>query len=225
LLLWIMNSLTPQEIRDRIVRRDSEFCKQLIEYLEGVHTGDFLTGSQQEVLDIVKEKSDPKRYPNPIETLPSAPPTCMCLQNMSQHAEHCAYKTWRQQYPQMVDHIIAKSNIHKCSTNLKENGSRMKGREYKGCLDNKWGKCRARFPRDTHEKTELDYDTGSILLKKQEPMINTFTPVLSYLFRCNTDVTSLKSGTALKSVILYVTNYITKSPLKTYTIFEVIKSV
>ncbi|TFK58474.1 hypothetical protein BDN72DRAFT_782045, partial [Pluteus cervinus] len=56
-------------------------------------------------------------------------------------------------------------------------------------------------------------------------MINTFTPVLSYLFRCNTDVTSLKSGTALKSVILYVTNYITKSPLKTYTIFEVIKSI
>ncbi|TFK64422.1 hypothetical protein BDN72DRAFT_774636, partial [Pluteus cervinus] len=62
-------------------------------------------------------------------------------------------------------------------------------------------------------------------MKKHEEWINTFTPVLSYLFRCNTDVTSLKSGTAINSVAEYVTNYITKSALKTYTIFEIIRSV
>lgn len=55
--------------------------------------------------------------------------------------------------------------------------------------------------------------------------MNTFTPVLTYLMRCNTNVTSLLSGTAIKSVIAYVTDYITKSPLKTHTIFQAVKSI
>jgi hypothetical protein len=33
LLLWIMSSLTPQEIRDRIIDSDSEFQQQLVDYL------------------------------------------------------------------------------------------------------------------------------------------------------------------------------------------------
>ena len=46
-----------------------------------------------------------------------------------------------------------------------------------------------------------------------------------YIFRCNTDVTSLSSGTAIKAVVLYVSDYITKTSLKTHTIFDAIKSV
>ncbi|TFK58813.1 hypothetical protein BDN72DRAFT_781543, partial [Pluteus cervinus] len=62
-------------------------------------------------------------------------------------------------------------------------------------------------------------------MKKLEPWINTFTPALTYLFRCNTDVTSLKSGTAIKAVTLYVSNYITKTALKTHVVFDSIRSI
>lgn len=55
--------------------------------------------------------------------------------------------------------------------------------------------------------------------------MNTVTSHLSYLFRCNTDVTSLWSGTALKAVIIYISEYITKSALKTHVMFDAIKSV
>lgn len=55
--------------------------------------------------------------------------------------------------------------------------------------------------------------------------MNTITPTLSYLLRCNSDVTSLISGTAIKAVVAYVTDYITKLSLKTYTVFNVIKGV
>jgi len=48
---------------------------------------------------------------------------------------------------------------------------------------------------------------------------------VTYLLRCNTDVTSLLSGTAIKSTIAYVTDYITKTPLKTHTMFEVVRTV
>ena len=50
-------------------------------------------------------------------------------------------------------------------------------------------------------------------------------PIVTYLYHCNTDITSLSSGTAIKAVVLYVSDYITKSTLKTHTIFESIKSV
>jgi len=54
------------------------------------------------------------------------------------------------------------------------------------------------------------------------PGVNTITPLVSYLFNGNTDITSLKLGTAIKGVILYVSDYITKVSLKTHTIFDTI---
>lgn len=59
-------------------------------------------------------------------------------------------------------------------------------------------------------------------MKKPEEWINYFTPILSYLLRCNSDVTSLLSGTAIKAVVIYVTDYITNFPLKTSAMFDAI---
>lgn len=49
LLLWIAGALSPQEIRDRLVSKDSVFQQELIQYLESVHQGEFLTGSMDSV--------------------------------------------------------------------------------------------------------------------------------------------------------------------------------
>ena len=54
---------------------------------------------------------------------------------------------------------------------------------------------------------------------------NTFCYILSYLIRCNSDVTSLLSGTSIKAVIAYVTDYITKTPLKSHVMFDIIQRV
>ncbi|KIY61051.1 hypothetical protein CYLTODRAFT_480803 [Cylindrobasidium torrendii FP15055 ss-10] len=43
--------------------------------------------------------------------------------------------------------------------------------------------------------------------------------------RCNTDIASLRSGTAVKAIIIYISEYIVKPSLKTYVIFEAIRSV
>ncbi|SJL06824.1 uncharacterized protein ARMOST_10166 [Armillaria ostoyae] len=53
----------------------------------------------------------------------------------------------------------------------------------------------------------MDKETGHINLIKKEAWINTFAPLISYIFRCNTDVTSLRSG------------------LKTHAIFDCIHAV
>ena len=68
-------------------------------------------------------------------------------------------------------------------------------------------------------------DTGALNIKKGEAMINTVTPEVTYLIRSNTDVTSVLSGTAIKAVVAYISDYICKPSLKTYLIFEAVKSV
>jgi len=45
------------------------------------------------------------------------------------------------------------------------------------------------------------------------------------MFQCNTNITCLLSGTAIKAVVMYVSDYITKTSLKTHTIFDSIHSV
>src|ERR1700676_3105430 len=60
-----------------------------------------------------------------------------------------------------------------------------------GCLSNKWGKCKAQFPRKTFEQTEVNMDTGPLNIKKGEAMINTVSAEVTYLIWSNTDVTSL----------------------------------
>ncbi|KAI3998122.1 hypothetical protein K525DRAFT_146664, partial [Schizophyllum commune Loenen D] len=87
------------------------------------------------------------------------------------------------------------------------------------------GVCDARFPRDYVSKSYVDRATGAIHLVKKEVMMNCVTPILTYLTRGNTDTTSLQSGTSMKAVILYVSDYITKCSLKTYHIMSCIKAV
>jgi Helitron helicase-like domain at N-terminus len=226
MLLWIRGCLSPQEIRRRMLDPDSEFQKSLIQYLESTHIGEFLTGSQNEVLASVGRESLSEGYLDPTQILPRRPP--QSCHDQCGSCEDCNnLSSWDDTYAKEVDDLISKSNIHRCSQNVDVNtaGTRKKMRRYVGCTDNKWGKCKARFPRPVVKQTEVDVETGSVIMKKLEAMINTLTPVVTYLFRCNTDITSLKSGTAIKAVILYVTDYITKSSLKTHVIFDVIRAV
>jgi hypothetical protein len=94
-----------------------------------------------------------------------------------------------------------------------------------GCLSNKLGKCKAHFPRKTFEHTEVDMNNGDLNIKKGESMFNTVTAEVTYLICSNTDVTSLLSGTAIKAVVAYVSDYINKPASKTHLIFEAVKSV
>ncbi|EKM74060.1 hypothetical protein AGABI1DRAFT_48665 [Agaricus bisporus var. burnettii JB137-S8] len=84
----------------------------------------------------------------------------------------------------------------------------------------KYGDCTVRFPREIHPETSVDHTDGRINLKKREPMMNTFTVILTYLLRCNTDVTYILTGTAVKALVAYITDYISKSGLTTHHVFK-----
>ena len=56
MLLWLRGSLSPQEIRDRIMDPNSDFQKAFVEYLESVHIGEFMTGTMDDVKANVSRK-------------------------------------------------------------------------------------------------------------------------------------------------------------------------
>jgi len=235
MLLWIQGALSPQEIRDRIMDPESDFQKKMVEYLESVHMGEFITGSLENVKHNVDIAELNDEYKNPTETLPIPPPP-QCNQNECGKCKCCkAISSWKTQFNSTVDDILFRSNLHKCTGGAKQyekkkmkHKSKNTANKYQpvtGCLSNKWGKCKARFPCKTFEHTEVDMDNGALNIKKGESMLNTVTAEVTYLIRSNTDVTSLLSGTAIKAVVAYVSDYISKPALKTYLIFEAVKSV
>ena len=227
MLIWIQGSLNPQEMREKIMSSNSDWHKKLIDWLENCHTGDFLTGTYADVSKNTAENAKSDGYFDPTETMPEPPPPkCKAKHTMNENLCQACKKldTWWSRFKHTVDDLLMRSNVHSCERGQKKDGTRHKNKASASCKDNKWGRCKARFPRPTVLKSFID-DTGAIAMKKIEPWLNTFTPLITYLFRCNTDVTSLSSGTAIKAVVIYVSDYITKTTLKTHTIFDSIRSV
>jgi hypothetical protein len=231
-ILWIKNALSPQEIRDRLMNNGSQFQEKLIKYLEGCQKGEFITGTMEYVKSKVPMTLEShskgihtifrndslqmpeKTYQDPTQTLPEEPPTSYESNDSIKRHISQSLSQWWLKFNDTVDDILLRSNIHKCSNSDPEN-SKFKP---KGCL-NKDGICKARFPRPIVPETTVNYEDGYINVKKTESMLNTISPCITYLFRCNTDVTSLLSGTSIKAVISYVTDYVAKPTLKTYQIF------
>jgi hypothetical protein len=250
MLIWITNALSPQEIRDRIMNGDSIFQQELVAYLESAHKGEFITGTMQDIKEKVPSVPEQETgvhairrdssshimsdhfYEDPTLTLPTAAPKPCELHDIEQHTCNLcmANDRWWEDFNSTVDDIILRSNVHTCRISRdvpvqnipRSVASKSKGtvpKSIKGCLDRN-GICRSRFPRPTYDHTVVDSSDGHIFMKKLESMVNTFTPTLSYLTRSNTDVTSLLSGTSIKAIVSYISDYISKPALKTYQIFS-----
>ncbi|KAJ7119971.1 hypothetical protein C8R43DRAFT_900972, partial [Mycena crocata] len=252
-LIWILNALSPQQIRDRLMNKGSKFRRRLVAYLEDSHRAQFFHGSRDAV--IKKRKVEPLpfdadsddeidwagKYRPPTLTSPKPPPP-MC--DEPKCTELCAkcrkYRDWQDDYELEVDDLLVRSNMHthilsmehhKAEEAKKKWRKDKKGRkddfkirrERKGCLT-QHGVCRARFPREVFEASAIAED-GHIDVRHIEPMMNTVNPILTYLNRCNTDVTSMLSGTAVKAVVSYVSDYVSKLSLKSYQMFASVYQV
>ncbi|KAE9401655.1 hypothetical protein BT96DRAFT_780490, partial [Gymnopus androsaceus JB14] len=207
MVLWLKGAFSPQQIRDRLLNPMDGFSKKLVAYLESCFAGDFMMGSQSEVDAMVYGMKEAMECTEtPIYKLPTAPPG-VCEKSCGE-CETCESRNdWWEKYQREVDFVD-------------------KGKGLLGTFCEKDGKCKARFPRSCYPTTIVDTDTGHIDMKKNEPWLNTVAYIImTYLLRCNADVTLLLSGTAIKAVIAYITDYISKNLPKTYMVFETIKAV
>jgi hypothetical protein len=140
---------------------------------------------------------------DPTASLPTSPP-------MFTSSTESA-KWYEELQPELMsDEVVYRSNRH--SENHRH-----------GCRASPAHECRACFPHELHRFTTVDEVTGALVLKKRVGWINTFSVPLSYLLHCNSDVTCHLSTTMVRAVIAYVTDYVTKSSLKTHTMSDVIR--
>ncbi|KAJ3544805.1 hypothetical protein NMY22_g2652 [Coprinellus aureogranulatus] len=238
MLIWVACALSPQEIRDKLMNADSDFTKDIIQYLESCQVGEFANGTMEELQEKLElprvltpgSRRVPKpvfRFPDPAGLFPVPPPVKHCVNYTVCDCLDCVeLRKWEEHFTFTVDHVIYRSNIHGCYSKIgvtSSNGEYVEHVSGKGCI-NKDGICTARFPRKLIPVSCIDPD-GHINLKKLEQWINTINKTMAYCFGCNTDSSSLLSGTAVKATAGYVADYIVKMGLKTYEIFSAIYDV
>ena len=69
---------------------------------------------------------------------------------------------------------------------------------------------------NTRSDTTFDIETGELSMRCLDGLVNNFNATILEAMRCNMDIKFIGSGAAAKSIIYYITNYITKSQLKTH---------
>src|ERR1700722_2425987 len=72
----------------------------------------------------------------------------------------------------------APSNMKRKKMKHKTKSTVNKYQPVTGCLSNKWGKCKAHFPRKTFKHTEVDMDNGALNIKKGESMLQLKSHIL-----------------------------------------------
>ncbi|KAI0354166.1 hypothetical protein OH77DRAFT_1549171 [Trametes cingulata] len=70
-----------------------------------------------------------------------------------------------------------------------------------------------RIDGSTRARTQLDDDSGAVLLRRLHPRIASYNDLVIFLMKSNMDIKFIGSGEAAKALIHYVTDYITKPSL------------
>ncbi|KIK62224.1 hypothetical protein GYMLUDRAFT_58412 [Collybiopsis luxurians FD-317 M1] len=224
-LVFTSKKMSPLEIKQWLLDPESDFQKKLIAYVESIQVGEFLTGTKADVQRAVETAEESDSYLSPELTLPVPPPIeCYCSQ---EECSDCSdYLAWLSDFCNTIDDLLFKSNLHNCYRGLNPDSTVCNQDKWEvSCLNNKYGKCKAHFPRNIILESMVDPESGHVFLKKLEPWLNDICPALTYLVRSNTDVMCLLSGTAIKAAVCYVTDYMTKTSLKTHMVFDSIRTI
>src|SRR6202795_1092878 len=100
-------------------------------------------------------------YVNGKRTLPEAPFKKYLNANCNGSCFRCnCLNTWWDRFKYTVDDLLSRSNVHTCTTSVKSPDEKKAKKQGVGCI-NKYGNCKARFPRQTYNTTQVDPETGA----------------------------------------------------------------
>ena len=101
---------------------DSEFQQQLVDYLESVHVGEFLMGKHADVAYKKDINSVDRSYKDPTQVLPLPPPLRCTIKDCKECSQCKATQNWWIHYKNMVDDLLVRSNVHRCSGGIEDHG-------------------------------------------------------------------------------------------------------
>ena len=91
---------------------NSDFQKAMVEYLEGVHQGEFITGTLEDVCHDVNNGANSDGCQPPTYTLPEPPPPS-CKNHQCQGCFLCwCLGIWVHKFKYTIDDLLRRSNVH-----------------------------------------------------------------------------------------------------------------
>ena len=194
MLIWLEGALNPNKIRDRVAKdRDAEWGKRLIRFLDDT------------ILNVIPEDPDPElKIPSSVHH-----PLTVRGVDLNEPNVDLRLKSRSKDL-----HLLAKeSQIHSHTKTC-----------YKHHKGGKTAECR--FDHDENnfrETSDFDPETAELSLRCLQGLVNNFNPTILEVVRCNMDIKFIGSGESVKAILYYVTDYITKSDLKTHVAFAALE--
>lgn len=194
MLIWVEGGLNPTALQHKLQRTDGpEFGQKLLRYLE----------------DLIHTSlpSTPSTF-QPPETATKRPLTNRGFPlnlNSSEATDVRAIDLYN---------IVAACQQHSHSDTC-----------YKYC-DKRDPNKTCRFELDENNTTPLssiDNATGIVVLQHLDRLVNNFNPTMIEAMRCNMDLKFIGSGDNAKALIFYITDYVTKSPLKAHVSYSALE--
>ncbi|EMD32490.1 hypothetical protein CERSUDRAFT_21875, partial [Gelatoporia subvermispora B] len=195
MVVWVEGGLNPNEMRERI-RGDTtaEFQRRLLAFLD-----DTISTSMPPLPEGYTEPSSPLPHPCSVRGLTPE-------ERNSDVAEQLAAVD--------LHHVVAACQKHVHSNTCYKY---WKGKGHaKEC----------RFDLDEGNvclESTIDPETGQICLRCMDGMINNFNDTVIQAMRCNMDIKFIGNGQDAKAVLMYITDYITKSPLKAHVSYAALE--
>lgn len=190
LLLWLDGNLNPQALRDRMTN-DPVYKDRMINWIE-----DNISTGLPDVKEVATDDSLPARQKGTPDPRSLIAPLMADIDTMDSFL------------PILTDHVkdlVPVCNRHAHSSSCWKHLKKGETRDDNHCRFRRDGKTRA--------LTEIDPETGSILLRQLHPRINNYNKLIMHLMQCNMDIKYVGSGEAAKALVYYVTDYITKATL------------
>lgn len=202
MLVWLEGHPSPQKLRDNVASSDS-YRDQLFKWVESIVKCE-LPGT-----DTVVTEPAGMPLPRPRRSAESGNPHPGAIPAPSLRAFE-RHEEFEAAFNAYVTDIVKEYNWHEHNQTCFKYVAKGIVPEDPALRD---ALCRMRIDGHTRAATEIDPDTGSLLLRRLHPRIANFNDVVVFLLKCNMDIKHIGSGEAAEAVVYYITDYITKASL------------
>ena len=194
MLVWLEGALNPNEIRDRVLKNgDAEWGQRLLRFLDDAIT------------NIIPSDPDPEL------SIPSSTHHPCSVRGVNLDEPDISVRL--KSRVKDLYHVAKACQIHSHTKTC-----------YKHHKAGETLRCRFDHDADNfREKTEFDPETAEICFRCLEGMVNNFNATMLEAIRCNMDIKFIGSGESAKAILYYVTDYITKTDLKTHVAFSALQ--
>jgi hypothetical protein len=200
MLIWVEGGLNPNEIKQRVLGTDEDaqtFSRRLLAFLD----------------DTISNSIPPD--PDPYLHVPSSEHHPCSVRGLNiDDIQKMDIQTLKTARNKDVHNVVKQCQSHSHSATCYK--------YWKGPPDPK--ECRF----DLDEKnicpeSYIDSENGELHLRCLDGLVNNFNTTIIEAIRCNMDIKFIGSGPSAKAVLYYITDYISKSQLKSHVAFAALE--